>query len=214
MSNRQAFSLIEMTIILTIIAILTAGVTVAQKLIKTNQLNRVITEVRLYHADMDIFRLKFNAHAGDYSEAGLIWGNDCNGLTSGSDLCSGDGNDILAEAATNEMVNAWAHIYKAQINNNFYPFSSTVNWQDNVPASALENGSLYLFASGQKGLILELRSRDDEYGAISHLDAYQIDNKIDDGILAKGNIYGACGAGIVTYDLDFGNFLVCGLKFK
>lgn len=213
MNNRQAFSLIEMTIVLTIIGVIFTGVTIGQKLIKNNQLNQVISEVRLHHSNMDIFKLKFAAYAGDYADAALIWGNDCNDNSLGIDECSGDGDDIIVWSLINEQANSWAHIYRAKINNSFYPFSSADTWQDNVPESALDNGSLYLFISENGKVILQLRSRQDEYSALAHIDAYYIDNKIDDGLLATGNIYGECGASITTYDKDYGDALVCGLKF-
>ena len=116
MKNQQAFSLLELSIVITVIAFITSSIYVTKHLNKTSQLNKVILEVTNYHSYMDVFKIKFDYYAGDFPDAGAMWGNDCNGSSSGSDNCSGDGDGIIdATDPPAENSVSWQHLIRSNI---------------------------------------------------------------------------------------------------
>jgi len=211
MKNNQAFSLLELSIVLTIIAIIVSGVTISGRFVKLSQVNNIVAEAGRYHSFMRIFELKHSYYAGDFPDGTAMWGNDCLGASLGTDLCSGDGDDTLETGTPDERFLAWKHLSNDKILLDFYPFEGTSE-VDEAPTSGLSNGSIYIYESATKGILVSLRSRADAWNAISHKDAYIIDNKIDDGVLDTGDVFGECGSGITTYDFTLLGTL-CGLSF-
>lgn len=99
-AKRQGFTLIEMSIILTIIALIVGGVLVGRELVHLAQLRKVISNIESYKTAVNTFRLKYNCIPGDCNRATQFWTSDTN-CASGGDrddttpatvTCNGDGD--------------------------------------------------------------------------------------------------------------------------
>ncbi|PZP85045.1 MAG: hypothetical protein DI582_07000 [Azospirillum brasilense] len=128
---RHGFSLVELSIVLVILGLLTGGVLGGQSLIRAAELRAVNTEYTRYATAMNTFRDKYFALPGDISNAHKFWGardgNDGYGLdcrleTNATGTCSGNGNgrilgydgvDPDASSYTYEQYLIWDHLARA-----------------------------------------------------------------------------------------------------
>lgn len=117
---RNAFSLVELSIVLVILGLLTGGILAGQSLIRAAELRAVGTEYDRYLAASHTFRDKYMAIPGDMPNATRFWG-DNNSLCADAAIpngtpgtCNGNGNGLLAGAsgasATGEMFAYWQHL--------------------------------------------------------------------------------------------------------
>ncbi len=98
---RAGFSLIELSIVLVILGLLTGGILTGQNLIRAAELRSVTTEFQTYQTAVMTFRDKYFALPGDMRNATDFWGSAGGGgqgaacssanATTGS-TCNGDGN--------------------------------------------------------------------------------------------------------------------------
>lgn len=80
--TRSGFTLIELSIVLVIIGLLSAGILVGRDLIRAAELRSVVTDAEEYGLAINTFWLKYNALPGDMTNATDLWGSD--------DLCPDD----------------------------------------------------------------------------------------------------------------------------
>ena len=73
--KRSAFSLVELSIVLVILGLLTGGILSGQSLIRAAELRSVTTEYSRYTAATYSFRDKYFALPGDMSNAESFWGS-------------------------------------------------------------------------------------------------------------------------------------------
>lgn len=71
---KHAFSLVELSIVLVILGLLTGGILAGQSLIRASQLRSVITDLDQYRTATQAFRDKYLAIAGDMTNATSFWG--------------------------------------------------------------------------------------------------------------------------------------------
>lgn len=136
MKNR-GFTLVEISVVMTIVALLIGGVLLGQSLIRSSQLNSIVTDRQLYTTAINDFRSKYLAMPGDFgglitsttTGAAALWGSaattaaNCRTVagsrTSASTVatCNGDGDGIIDEyndASYNyEQFRAWEHLNNA-----------------------------------------------------------------------------------------------------
>tara|TARA_B100001123_G_scaffold193653_1_gene220753 strand:+ start:2770 stop:3576 length:807 start_codon:yes stop_codon:yes gene_type:complete len=110
-SKRHAFSLVELSIVLVILGLLTGGILTGQSLIRAAELRSVITDFTRYQTAVRSFRDKYFALPGDMRNATAFWGAQaggagegynatCAGLThtspaTGTVTCNGDGDGMV-----------------------------------------------------------------------------------------------------------------------
>ncbi len=125
--SRSAFSLVELSIVLVILGLLTGGILTGQSLIRAAELRSVATEFQKYHTAVQSFRDKYFALPGDMRNATDFWGRA--GGTTGSDsacyqstsgtgtqTCNGDGEGTIflgAGGGYNERYTFWQHLANA-----------------------------------------------------------------------------------------------------
>lgn len=121
--NKQGFSLVELSIVLVILGLLTGGILGGQSLIKAAELRAVTTELDQWKTATNTFREKYMALPGDFNKAGQFWGYANTGGAGGvcaapatntgaSPLtCDGDGDGILD--TDNETFRYWQHLSNA-----------------------------------------------------------------------------------------------------
>ncbi len=97
-TSRKGFSLVELSIVLVILGLLTGGILAGQSLIRAAELRAVTTEFQRYTTASYSFRDKYFAMPGDWNNAQAVWGaqgTNCSGTvttlaTTGT--CNGDGD--------------------------------------------------------------------------------------------------------------------------
>jgi len=173
MHSRQAqsgFSLVELSIVLVILGLLTGGILAGQSLIRAAELRSITSEFQRYSAAVYAFRDRYMALPGDMSNATRFWGlvDTANGCTSNHGLatasmsgtCDGNGNGVLQSAAGagfhGEAFHTWRQMALAGLIEGTYNGMSgiagglTVDPGLNVPISRL-NGASWLIVSRSGG---------------------------------------------------------------
>ena len=128
---QSAFTLIEISIVITIIGLLVGGVLAGQSLIHAAQLKTVTTEFGSYKTALDHFKEKYQALPGDMVDAVSIWGAAAGGTTPGEDIycegvsssiltCNGNGDGRIGFNNVNistypELWRAWQHLANAEL---------------------------------------------------------------------------------------------------
>jgi prepilin-type N-terminal cleavage/methylation domain-containing protein len=117
---RQGFSLVELSIVLVILGLLTGGILTGQSLIRASELRAVTTEYQRYIAAAHTFRDKYFAIPGDFNNATRFWGKDntnCSGDTGAAatpGTCNGNGDGNITDAAgaglTGERFQFWKQL--------------------------------------------------------------------------------------------------------
>lgn len=120
----RAFSLVELSIVLVILGLLTGGILAGQNLIRAAELRGVVTDLHKYHTAVMTFRDKYFALPGDMPNAVQFWGardgattdgldTTCDTLTTpatGAETCNGNGDGRIQ---SREVFRAWNHMANA-----------------------------------------------------------------------------------------------------
>lgn len=118
---KLGFTLIELSIVLVIIGLLTGGILAGQSLVRAAELRSIISDVEKFKAAVYTFRTKYNAVPGDMVDAQAIWGAEvCNTATAQTTTatCNGNGNNALENFTPsgtigNERFLFWKHLANA-----------------------------------------------------------------------------------------------------
>ena len=132
LSRKSAFSLVELSIVLVILGLLTGGILGGQALIRAAEIRSVAAEYQRYASAIHTFRDKYMQIPGDMPNAGRFWGYQAGAPADGRDAtcgnldhtapatgiatCNGDGNGrIDGIPATNvyERYRMWHHLANA-----------------------------------------------------------------------------------------------------
>ncbi len=151
---KHAFSLVELSIVLVILGLLTGGILTGQSLIRAAELRSVVTELQKYQTAVRSFQDKYFALPGDMRNASSFWGTMTNcGAASpsgtGTQTCNGNGDGIMnnppVSSQTGEVFAFWQHLANAGLIEGTYTGISgpggggDVVIATNVPASKLGN---------------------------------------------------------------------------
>lgn len=92
----SGFSLVEMAVVLTIIALIIGGVLAGKDLLRASRVNAIVTDVQKVKAAIQQFDQKYNSLPGDFNRATSFWGTNPNCGTSapgtGTQTCNGNGD--------------------------------------------------------------------------------------------------------------------------
>lgn len=126
----RAFTLIELSIVLVILALLVGGVLAGQSLVRAAELRSVTVDLSRFKIAVGHFQDKYNAIPGDMNNATSYWGaadggdgvgSDCGyTVSTGTATCNGNGNEYLeniANIATVQLENFrfWQHLANAKL---------------------------------------------------------------------------------------------------
>lgn len=164
MNMKQAFSLVELSIVLVILGLLTGGILTGQNLIRAAELRSVVTEFQNYQSAINTFRDKYFDIPGDMSNAEDFWGTMATGTCpnatagTGTQTCNGDGDGSLgvatAASRTGESFTFWQHLANAGlIDGSYTGIAGTAGAADhdggvNSPKSKLSNAGWGIRDSG------------------------------------------------------------------
>lgn len=127
MHAQLGFSLVELSIVLVILGLLTGGILGGQQLIRAAEMRAVTSEHESWVTASHTFRSKYMALPGDMRNATQFWGRADNGTFSGqcasptsdtgtgTQTCNGDGNGFInyKGATPNETFRFWQHLANA-----------------------------------------------------------------------------------------------------
>ena len=140
MNNRSAFSLVELSIVLVILGLITGGILTGQSLIRAAELRSFATQYQTFQTSVMTFRDKYFALPGDMRNATAFWGPTaaCPGTAgTGTQTCDGDGDGSISTGAASqygERFTFWQHLANAGLIEGTYTGIAGVGGnQDSVP---------------------------------------------------------------------------------
>lgn len=214
MMQHRGFSLVELSIVLVILGLLTGGILAGQSLIRAAELRSVVSEYQRWATASQTFRDKYFAIPGDMSNATAFWGASvaCPGTAgTGTQTCNGNGNGILDFCpSTNqycEMYTYWQHLANAGLIEGSYTgrtgtLGAYETLPTNAPRSKLSNGLWYISNdSTSGGALFPIAVARHNYrigmqaagyypanGIMMPEELWNIDTKLDDGKPGTGTI--------------------------
>lgn len=125
--RRNAFSLVELSIVLVILGLLVGGILAGQSLIRASEIRAITTVSEQYKSALYAFRDKYFALPGDMANATKFWdvlggdgANDTCQLmeATGRPTCNGDGNNLVDTSSLTtfnyaERFRFWQHLANA-----------------------------------------------------------------------------------------------------
>lgn len=163
------FSLVELSIVLVILGLLTGGILAGQSLIRAAELRSTLSDTNRYRTAIYSFRDKYLALPGDMNTAGRFWGmantagtgGECadpnTNAGTGTQTCNGNGDGYIGPGtAPNERLRAWQHLANAGLIEGSYtglPGSGGISHVvpgTNAPSGRVSNSgySLYFWNDG------------------------------------------------------------------
>lgn len=164
----RAFSLVELSIVLVILGLLTGGVLTGQSLIRAAELRAVTSEYQRYTTAIHTFRNQYMALPGDFRDATRFWGyqgitgctNNAGTAAVANGVCDGTGDGQInigtVSNASSEPYQAWRQLARAGLVEGQYTGQTdTVSVKhsvigQNVPASKLSNAGWTLHYLGAR----------------------------------------------------------------
>jgi len=143
---QRGFSLVELSIVLVILGLLTGGILAGQSLIRASEMRSIVADYQRYSQGVNSFRDKYMAIPGDMSNAQSFWGvahaTPATCITTASTTsatCNGDGDGTLevASAGSNEYFRFWQHLANAGlIEGNYSGVAGSASQYDTVAANS------------------------------------------------------------------------------
>ncbi|MDX2074750.1 MAG: type II secretion system protein [Alphaproteobacteria bacterium] len=159
--SSQGFTLLEVTMTITVIALVVAGILTTRSIIRTSQIQAVMGEYQNYLSAIKNFKGKYRALPGDFAGATALWGevsSNCKfGAGTGTKTCNGDGDSLIEFDVSNyEHIEAWRHLaLSGFIKQNFTgdvvaggACNIDIRGGDNVPLSKLKGAMWNLGVDG------------------------------------------------------------------
>lgn len=206
--KNQAFTLVELAIVLVIIGLIVGGVLVGQDMIKASEVRATVKQIEFTNAAVNTFREKYKAIPGDMSNATAYWGaadadpNTClSTVRTGTATCNGSGNGLISR--WEEVHLFWQHLENAGLIGQRFQggdcFVADMNpedfWLKTKLAAvwmAASAASTSTFSAALGGNVIILGGPGDDCTPVGPQllpqDAYNVDAKIDDGKPKTGTV--------------------------
>lgn len=221
----QAFTLVELSIVIVIIGLLVAGIASGANMVHQALLRSVITDLRNYQTAFNGFKARYNGAPGDITTGDTYWpSTSAKPCSVSGTACSGNGDGIIEYA--NELAGGPDELRPAlrelAISGFISAGISTVPDTAvamvpgvNAPTSKISGAGYFLIAAnfdgaaGTRGVVnIVLLGKSDGTtvlgllnGAMTSEDAFSIDQKIDDGTInAAGQFLGSLSGNFGSLD--------------
>jgi len=147
-AEKSGFTLIELSIVLIIIGLVTGAILVGQDLVRAAETHSIIGQIEGYKAAINTFRVKYNALPGDMPDATDYWGTDVNCPNTVYDgvpktaTCNGNGNGLIGNSLTPDVYENqrfWQHLANAGLIEGAYTgvrSTGAYTWCSSFPSSA------------------------------------------------------------------------------
>lgn len=117
----HGFTLIEITVVITILALLIGGIVFGRNMVRGANVRSVLIDMQTALVGVRSFRDKYGYLPGDFPDATLVWGKDntnCaghSGTAATPGTCNGDGNGKfgLSFGPSTEHYRVWDHLARA-----------------------------------------------------------------------------------------------------
>lgn len=218
MRSQSAFSLVELSIVLVILGLLTGGILAGQSLIKSAEIKNIESQAGKAATAINTFRDKYFGLAGDITNATAFWGEqDPDAVTCASapsttvQTCNGDGNGRIENLGTGstsryESFRGWQQLANAGLI--VGKFSGVQNGGTNttagvnVPTVNRTNVGIHFYYDDGSGSIYRITKPAGHYlnigassngvvlqnAALTTTESYFFDIKNDDGLPHTGRI--------------------------
>ncbi len=217
--HNYGFSLVELSIVLVILGLLTGGILAGQSLIRAAELRSVSSDTQRYTASIQTFRDKYMALPGDMREATRFWtilaGDGINATcqntaATSTPTCNGNGDGWINSSGSvtfDERFRAWQHLGNAGLVEGSYTGrtsganGSAACGTDGraCPMTKLGSSTTYSFASigtaGDTNVFARPSQANyiflgsDTTPGLTPEELWSIDTKLDDGRPAYGRIF-------------------------
>lgn len=212
--QRVGFSLVELSIVLVILGLLTGGILAGQSLIRASELRAVSTEASRLVTATQSFRDKYFAIPGDMKTATKFWtalsvtsDADCQAIAAtGAATCNGNGDGNVTQYVVpyDENTRIWQHLANAGLIEGSYTGTYDTGYLagTNAPRTKLAgSGCWFANSMGQfVGNTIQFAGNWGSYFGnycnghhMSAEEAWNIDTKMDDGRPSQGRVYGFKG---------------------
>ncbi len=206
----SAFSLIELSIVLVILGLLTGGILAGQSLIRAAELRKYQTNFTKYETAVLSFRDKYMALPGDMPNAESFW-NRLTALcpananpTAANGVCNGNGDGQVTFSVVREIGNVFPMLARAGLIEGSYVYID-------VPGNGDAQMLGVTYPPGPENTAYQIRYLDYYGRSLNYLhvgavstgttgygkgtlkvdEAWNIDTKMDDGIASTGKLLGA-----------------------
>jgi prepilin-type N-terminal cleavage/methylation domain-containing protein len=216
---RRAFSLVEISIVITVIGLFSGAIMVGKSIMRATSLQSITTERAAFESAFNQFAQQYGELPGDMSQAHAMWSTaGCKGLgglpTAGG--CNGNGDRILMYNQHGENLKAWLHMELAGLIAGNYSGSGTVDSgqaiilePENSPTSRFAKGTWFIGGTqiNQTTVTPSLLlgriddstipiAGDNKIFSLTREEAESIDKKYDDGLARSGRMKcSLCAAG-------------------
>ena len=174
--TKSGFSLVELSIVLVILGLLTGGILAGQSLIRAAELRSIIRDADKYQVAITSFRDKYFALPGDMTNATAFWGTDPDGCPAHTNrvakiaTCNGNGNGAVGPTGVSgitpaaneeaERPRAWQQLANAGLVEGSYTGVSGANVStndltpgENIPAGRISGtGYSFVYAGNPSGM--------------------------------------------------------------
>ncbi len=230
--QRKGISIVEFGLVLLIIGLLAAGVTVVTDMVRAAKVRGIMVDANIYISALEDFYDKYYAYPGDMSRAYDFWADDCGGDdTTDNGGCNGNGNGLV-EWDEKEGVKAWQILGLAGFVSSQYSGTCTGTGNActaviglNIPESTYPGGGFFMESGNVADWMVYFgfgKQVDDDAsrgGVLKPGDAFNIDQKIDDGLPADGAVRSddngdTCHTGTPNEYIRTSSAAACNLYFK
>lgn len=169
-NKHYGFSLIEISIVLSIVGILMGFTLKGRGLIEMAKVRSVISQIENYRSAIQIFTEKYGGRPGDIADATDLFNADENGRMDGR------------ISSIEDIKRFWNHLVKSG--------EITVNTKAGVPTTKLGGVLLVTQQGGQYWLVLcrEDSTYEKFYGFLSENTAKNIERSMDNGDINSGDV--------------------------
>lgn len=216
---KHGFSLVELSIVLVILGLLTGGILAGQSLIRAAELRSVSNDFNRFTTAIYTFRDKYFAWPGDMNNAQKFWGVRAVGtdavcastINTTTGTCNGDGNGQIAyvtgdTSVSGEIYAAWQHLaYAGLIEGSYTGASGSAASSVRVPGTNVPPGKLsnsrFTIGYSTGPMSGDANFFDGPYGShtisigtnsgyvMKPEEAWNLDTKMDDGKPGMGTIW-------------------------
>lgn len=216
----NGFSLVELAVVLAVIGLIAGGIMGGRSLIRTAELNEIISSFNKYKTASNRFVLQYKFLPGDFPDATEYWGEAASGTAcattvgTGTATCNGNADGTLRNITTSsEAFRIWQHLANAGLIQGQYSgvptegvYSGAGASTANVPTTRRDGGLWFVWYWG-------VYTANSNYFALDYgnslvagaynpgnwpnsallrgSEAYSIDTKIDDGKPGTGIAIGS-----------------------
>ncbi len=210
--KQRGFTLIELSIVLLIISLITGSIVAGRSLIHSSRISALMQDINEYKTATNAFILQYNGFPGDITNATDYWPS----LTSVGPQNMGNGDGVLQwETFTKETGLFFPELSLAGIIRGNYTFPTGAEWRLGVHMPETDFKEITLRPVGENrtelftgvgyfsnidgggNSALTIITYQDPYaqnlGGLTPKDSYNIDVKLDDGMPGTGNVIGGKG---------------------